>query len=306
MKIKRPDFSILITTKNRLSDLKITLNQLACFIENDTIEFIICDDGSTDGTHEFIKENYPDILLIKHQKSKGLIASRNELLNLTKATYAITLDDDAHILSQNPLEIIETFFEVNKKCAVIAFRIFWGKNELRNTEHDLKPHRVKSFVGCGHVWRMEAWKEIPNYPDWFVFYGEEAFASYHLFKKKWQVWFLPNVLIQHRVEVKNRKDNDDYTIRLRRSLRSGWYLYLMFFPIKEIPKRLAYTFWMQLKLKVFKGDYKALFAILGATFNLILNLPKLILKRKPLTDLQYKEFKDLPDTVIYWQPSTEN
>lgn len=273
---------------------------------NPMVECIICDDGSSDGTSKYLKDNYPNIILIQHQKSKGLIASRNELLNLTKATYAITLDDDAHILSQNPLEIIETFFESNKNCAVIAFRIFWGKNELRNTEHDLKPQRVKSFVGCGHVWRMEAWKDIPNYPDWFVFYGEEEFASYNLFKKKWQVWFLPNVLIQHRVEVKNRKDNDDYTIRLRRSLRSGWYLYFLFFPIKEIPKKLAYTFWMQLKLKVFRGDYKAFFAIIGATFNLILNLPKLIFKRNPLTDLQYKEFNDLPDAVIYWQPSKEN
>ncbi|WP_166963653.1 glycosyltransferase family 2 protein [Yeosuana marina] len=299
-------FSILITTKNRLNDLKTTLNKLACFIEKNNIECIICDDGSSDGTSKFLRDNYPNIILIQHQKSKGLIASRNELLNLTKATYAITLDDDAHILSQNPFEIIETFFESNKKCAVISFRIFWGKNELRNTVHDLKPHRVKSFVGCGHVWRMEAWKEMPNYPEWFVFYGEEAFASYHLFQKNWQVWFLPNVLIQHRVEVKNRKNNNDYTIRLRRSLRSGWYLYFMFFPISEIPKKLAYTFWMQLKLKVFKGDYKALFAIIGATFNLILNLPKLIFKRKPLTELQYKEFKDLPDTVIYWEPSNEN
>ena len=299
-------FSILITTKNRIDDLIKTLTLSINLLNRTDVEFIICDDGSSDGTSDYIDANYKTIQLIKNTKSKGLIFCRNRLLSLTHAKYAITLDDDAHIVSKNPLEKIEQFFRSNPKCAVIAFRIFWGKNELRNTEHDLKPHRVKSFVGCGHVWRMEAWKEIPNYPDWFVFYGEEAFASYHLFKKKWQVWFLPNVLIQHRVEVKNRKDNDDYTIRLRRSLRSGWYLYLMFFPIKEIPTKLAYTFWMQLKLKVFKGDYKALFAILGATFNLILNLPKLILKRKPLTDLQYKEFKDLPDTVIYWQPSTEN
>jgi hypothetical protein len=36
---------------------------------------------------------------------------------------------------------------------------------------------VKSFVGCGHAWRMKAWHEIPNYPEWFEFYGEENYAS---------------------------------------------------------------------------------------------------------------------------------
>ena len=100
-------FSILITTKNRLTDLKTTLNQLAYFIQNDNIECIICDDGSCDGTSKYLRDNYTNIILIQHQKSKGLIASRNELLNLTKATYAITLDDDAHILSQNPKSLIQ-------------------------------------------------------------------------------------------------------------------------------------------------------------------------------------------------------
>jgi hypothetical protein len=42
---------------------------------------------------------------------------------------------------------------------------------------------LQSFVGCGHVWRMDAWRTIENYPEWFYFYGEEDFASYLLFKK---------------------------------------------------------------------------------------------------------------------------
>lgn len=293
-------FSILITTKNRLSDLKETLNQLACFIDNDDVEFIICDDGSTDGTSNFIETNFKTIQLIKNPKSKGLIFSRNRLLNLTKAKYAITLDDDAHIVSQNPLEKIETFFESNKKCAVIAFRIFWGKTLPDNLNHTLVNTRVKGFVGCGHVWRMDAWRSIPNYPDWFVFYGEEEFAGFHLFKKTWEVWFVPDILVHHRVDIKARKKHKDYQTRLRRSLRSGWYLYLLFYPLKHIPKRLAYTLWIQLKLKVFKGDFKALLAILGAIFDVLFNLKRLIFNRNALNNSEYQKYKRLPDTFLYW------
>ncbi|AXP79270.1 N-glycosyltransferase [Mariniflexile rhizosphaerae] len=293
-------FSILITTKDRLSDLKETLNQLACFIDNDDVEFIICDDGSSDGTSTFIETNYKSIQLIKNAKSKGLIFSRNRLLNLTKAKYAITLDDDAHIVSQNPLEIIETFFESNKKCAVIAFRVFWGKTLPDNLNHTLVNARVKGFVGCGHVWRMDVWRSLPNYPDWFVFYGEEEFAGFHLFKKDWEIWFVPDVLAHHRVDVKARKKHQDYTTRLRRSLRSGWYLYLLFYPLKYIPKRLAYTLWMQLKLKVFKGDFRALLAILGAIFDVLFNLKRLIFNRNALNNSEYQKYKRLPDTFLYW------
>ena len=295
-------FSILITTKNRLNDLKTTLNQLAFFIQNENIECIICDDGSTDGTSDFIETNFKTIQLIKNPKSKGLIFSRNRLLNLTNAKYAITLDDDAHIVSENTLEIIEQYFNENKRCAIMALRIFWGKVLPDNIDHNLENKRVKGFVGCGHVWRMNAWREIPNYPAWFIFYGEEEYASYQLFKKKWEVWFIPDILVQHRVNVNERRKDDDYTTRLRRSLRSGWYLYFLFYPFKYIPRKMVYTLWVQLKLKVFKGDIKAFYALIGALLNVFFNIPRLLCFRNSLSDSEYKLYNSITDTILYWSP----
>ena len=51
------EFSILITTKNRLEDLKITLQKIADLKNRDIVEVMLYDDASTDGTFEFIKEN---------------------------------------------------------------------------------------------------------------------------------------------------------------------------------------------------------------------------------------------------------
>ncbi len=295
-------FSFLITTKNRLDDLKVTLSNIKPYIIKPTVECIICDDGSSDGTSKYLKDNYPNIILVQHQKTKGLIASRNELLNLTKASYAITLDDDAHIVSQNSLETIKVFFESNPKCAVIAFRIFWGKVLPNNLNHTLINEQVKGFVGCGHVWRMEAWKSIPNYPDWFVFYGEEEFASLQLFKHNWEVHYNPDILVHHRVDVKARKKQKDYIIRLRRSLRSGWYLYVLFYPLNTIPRRFFYTLWIQMKTKVFKGDFKALIAILQALGDVIINFPRILKNANRLSKSEYCLYEELQQTKIYWKP----
>lgn len=300
--MNNPNFSILITTKNRLSDLKETLSRLTNLIQNNTIECIICDDGSTDGTSTFIETHYKSIQLIRNPRSKGLIFSRNRLLNLTEAKYAITLDDDAHLVSQEPLEKIEQFFKTNQTCAVIAFRIFWGKTLPENLNHSLFNTRVKGFVGCGHVWRMDAWKGIPNYLDWFVFYGEEEYAGYHLFKKNWEVWFVPDILVHHRVDVKARKKDNDYQWRLRYSLRSGWYLYILFYPLSYIPKKLAYTLWMQLKLKVFKGDVKVILPILYALIDLLINFPRLLSHSDRFKKIELKKFHELSPTMIYWKP----
>ncbi|KAF2333117.1 glycosyltransferase family 2 protein [Flavobacterium daemonense] len=299
-------FSILITTKNRKDDLAFTLIKIQHLLTRNDVECVVFDDGSTDETSTFIKENYPDIILFQNEFSKGLIHCRNQMLNKTSASYAISLDDDAHFLSEKVLENIEDYFISNPKCGVIACRIFWGLELPQNTFSKEKSERTRGFVGCGHVWNMKAWRDIPNYPEWFVFYGEEDFASYQLFKKKWEVHYLPEILVNHRVEVKSRRKDKDYSVRLRRSLRSGWYLYFLFLPISIIPKRFAYSVWMQLKLKVFKGDFKALKALVLALFDLVFSIPKIIKNANRFSLKEYQEYQELEETKIYWKPVIKN
>lgn len=298
-------FSILITTKNRLQDLIFTLDKIDYLINRPDVECIICDDGSIDGTFNYIKENFPKIKLFRNETSKGLIFSRNLLLEKTTAEYAISLDDDANFLSDNPLEEIENHFLKKNNCGVVSFRIYWGKNNPTSRQTIEKPLRVKGFVGCGHAWRMESWRAIPNYPDWFIFYGEEDFAAYQLFKKNIEIYYLPSVLVHHRVDVSARKNNDDYQLRLRRSFRSGWYLYFMFYPFTVIPKKLLYTLWMQIKMKTFKGDFKATLGIIQAIFDVIYNFPKLLKQSNRLTSEEYKAILKLSQSKIYWKPEDE-
>lgn len=297
--------SILITTKNRIADLKVTLTNLAELINNSAVECIVYDDGSTDGTATFIKEHYPNIIFFRNEVSKGYMFNRNFLLNNCSGDYAISLDDDAHFLSENVLENILDYFESNPKCGVIACRIFWGKQVPALLSTKLKSQRVKGFVGCGHVWNMKAWRDIPNYPEWFVFYGEEEFASYQLFKKGWEVHYAPELLVQHRVEVKARKNDNDYAQRQRRSFRSGWYLYLLFYPWSVIPKKMAYTLWVQIKTKVLKGDGRATKGLVLALFDVIIHMPRLLKESNRFTAEEYKKYSNLEPTKIYWRPENE-
>lgn len=301
--MSNPTFSILITTKNRLNDLAFTLEKIKYLLDKEEVVCLICDDGSNDGTASFLQKNYPKIQFIQNSTSQGLIFSRNRLLSIVKTEFAISIDDDAHFLTDNPLELIHRHFVENVNCGLIAMRIFWGLEEPKITISKDVAHRVQGFVGCAHVWRMKAWYDIPDYPAWFVFYGEEDFASFQLFKKHWQVHYLPKVLVNHRVDVKARKQHKDYLQRLRRSLRSGWYLFFLFYPLNEIPRKMAYSIWIQSKLKVFKGDFKALQALLLALFDLVWNIPKILKNSNRLTVKEYETFNQLEETKIYWQPN---
>lgn len=303
--MQKPLFSILITTKNRIEELQFTLQKINNLLKREDVECIVFDDGSTDKTSEFVLKNYPKVELYRNEKSKGLIFCRNKMLGITQAKFAISLDDDAHFVSENPLEEIEKAFTTNPNCGVLAFRIFWSKQPPLATHTNQQQKRVQGFVGCGHAWRLESWKKTPNYPEWFVFYGEEEFAAYELFKKDIEIQYAPQILIQHRVEVATRKHQPDYTTRLRRSLRAGWFLYFMFFPWQSIPKKILYSMYMQIKIKVVKGDYKAALALGLAIFDVFIYFPKLMRNSNRFSSVEMNKFLSLPETPIYWKPQNE-
>ena len=294
--------SILITTKNRIADLQVTLSNLAKLINDEAVECMVYDDGSTDGTAQFIQENYPNITFFKNEVSKGYMFNRNYLLNHCSGDYAVSLDDDAHFLSENVVENIERYFEIQPQCGVIACRIFWGKTTPTSIVTKQLAQRVNGFVGCGHVWNLKSWRDIPNYPEWFVFYGEEEFASYQLFKKGWEVHYVPELLVQHRVDIKARKNANDYSERLRRSFRSGWYLYLLFYPWPIIPKKLAYTLWVQIKTKVLKGDGRATKGLVLALWDVFIHIPRLLKESNRFSSDEFKKYSNLEPTKIYWRP----
>lgn len=301
-----PNFTILITTKNRISDLRFTLENSFHLMNTDEVKWIVCDDGSTDGTSDFVKENYPNIQLIRNTVSKGLIYSRNSMLDSVTTKYAISLDDDLNFLSEKPLATIANFFEEKPECGVQSFRIYWDKNLPTSQNTTSKAIRVNSFAGGAHAFRMVAWRAIPNYPSWFMFYGEEDFASYHLFKKGWEVYYNPQILTHHRVNLKDRKNNKDYLLRYRRSLRSGWYLYFLFYPWLLLPRKLAYSFFMQIKLRFFKErNFKFLVPMLQAIGDVFFNLPRLLKKSNRLSLKEFKELNKLQNVTLYWTPNDE-
>jgi len=298
-----PVFSILISTKDRKEDLLFTLKKNDYILNRNDVECIVFDDGSIDGTFQAVKSQFPKVKLFRNETSKGYLFCRNRMLAITKAKYAISLDDDAHFVTDNCLEIIEKKFIENPNCGLIAFRIFWGRTLPDFIETSEKAEQVRGFVGCGHVWKIETWNLIPNYPEWFVFYGEEEFASYQLYKIDKAIIYEPSILLHHRVDVVSRKKHKDYQLRLRRSLRSGWYLYFLFYPWSMIPHKIIYSLWIQLKNKTFNGDFEATVAIFQAIFDVLINFPKLVKNSNRLSENELKKFQEIPIAKIFWKPN---
>lgn len=292
-------FEVHITTKNRKTDLKYTLDSLTELLLNPAVTIVIFDDGSIDGTSALVQESYPKIKLYRNEQSRGYLYCRNVMLNTSKADFVISLDDDASFLSAAPLEEIASFFSNHPDAAVLAFRIYWSPEIPNYFLTDDAPCKVRGFVGCGHAWRMSAWKSIESYPEWFQFYGEETYAALLLYRANWFVYYTPSILVHHRVDMKQRRTAADFNFRYRRSLRADWYLYFLFYPAGALIRFFGYSLLMQ--FRKLTSNPKMLLPLVQAMFDVIRNSFHLFKNRKALSKHNFVTYQQLVETPVYWK-----
>lgn len=91
-----PLVSVYISTHNRLNKLQRAINSV---LNQDYpyIEIIICDDGSTDGTQEYMRQlilDSPSVLYKRNDTPKGACSARNLGIFSARGEFVTGLDDD--------------------------------------------------------------------------------------------------------------------------------------------------------------------------------------------------------------------
>ena len=100
-------------------------------------EIIVIDDGSTDGTDKIIKNNHPDIILLK-QKNRGVSCARNNGIKNAKGTWVTLLDSDDEWLPEK-LEKQLLALQDNSSNKICHTDEIWVRNGVR--VNPMKKHR---------------------------------------------------------------------------------------------------------------------------------------------------------------------
>jgi glycosyltransferase involved in cell wall biosynthesis len=121
---EKPLVTIYLPTKNRLNLLK----RAVLSILNQTytrIELIVINDGSTDGTQQWLEAlslNEPRLVIIQEVKSIGACAARNKAINKASGVFITGLDDDDEFLPMR----IKTFLDsYNPNDSFISHGVLW-------------------------------------------------------------------------------------------------------------------------------------------------------------------------------------
>lgn len=166
--------TVVITTKNRKDDLAVALRSV--FSQTVPIEVIVIDDGSTDGTDEFVSNNFPDALLYRFDVSRGLIAQRNYGADVASCEIIFSIDDDAEFSTPNVIESVLSEFSDPRIVAVAIPFINVKQSQIVN---QLAPDKcaiwiTNEFIGTAHALRKREFKEAGGYSEHFFHQGEEG------------------------------------------------------------------------------------------------------------------------------------
>ena len=119
------EIACIIPTYNRKHLLQRTIES----VYNQTYpcnEIILVDDGSTDGTSEWIKEKYPQIVFL-FQKNQGVSSARNKGIKAASSKWIALLDSDDEWLP-NKLEKQVKLLKSNPEYFFCHTNEFWIRN----------------------------------------------------------------------------------------------------------------------------------------------------------------------------------
>lgn len=152
--------SVIIPTYNR----KHTLQRAIDSVLSQTFkpyEIIIVDDGSKDGTKEWLLQNYPSVQYI-HQPNNGVSSARNKGIQISQGSWIALLDSDDEWMPEK-LEYQSRFLEVNRDSSFCHTNEIWIRNGVRVNQ--MKKHKKYGgdiFKHCLDICRISPSSSIIN------------------------------------------------------------------------------------------------------------------------------------------------
>lgn len=103
---------------------------------------VVVDNGSQDGTPEFVARQFPSVQLVRYHENLGFSSAYNEAIREANEPYVVLLNQDAEVATPDWIERLVEVAEAWQDCAVVACKILFRE----------APHRVNSLGAMAYWW----------------------------------------------------------------------------------------------------------------------------------------------------------
>jgi len=282
--------SVMITTSNRLDELRRTKQMLAK-LDPSPEEILITADGCTDGTAEFVSSALSNAKLIVNQPAIGSVASRDRMMREAKGDLVLALDDDSYPEQSDCIARIIRFFQQRADLAVLHFpqRTDEYPQTLAQTDLGSEEYLTRSFANSGAVLRRSTYLQLPGFESRFYHMYEEPDYALQCAAAGYDVLFSPIITIRHHYSSQAR---DEVRIHHRHARNEFWST-LMRCPFPFAIAMLAWRVFSQFRYACKRG-WSWVVREPVWWCDALAGIPYCVRKRRPVPWAGYKRWLSLP------------
>ncbi len=191
---------------------------------NPGTEVVVVDNGSTDGSPDFLRERHPDLTVIENSSNLGYVKGANMGIRLALekgATHVLLLNNDA-IARPGMVSELLGLFARNPSAGIAGPKIFYYGTDimwfngghfndlLGFSTHPLMDRRddggdqereVRYITGCAMMVRSEVFRKVGLFDEDFDIYAEDLDLCLRAKENGYGSWLMPKATAEHKVSL---------------------------------------------------------------------------------------------------------
>ncbi|MFN2243251.1 MAG: glycosyltransferase family 2 protein, partial [Anaerolineae bacterium] len=235
------DLSIVIVSWNVRDLLRSCLQSIlteahsgpegeALRIEDWTVEILVVDNASTDGSAEIVRQQFPQVHLIANKENRGFTAANNQGLARSQGRYLLLLNPDTETVGDALVTMLR-YVEANAEVGALGPKLvnpdgsiqssrrrfptfatalvestvmqeWWQDNRVLRRYYmadtpDNAIQRVDWVVGACLLVRRQTYEQVGGLDEGFFMYSEELDWCRRIKAAGWEIVYLPTAAVIH-------------------------------------------------------------------------------------------------------------
>jgi len=213
------------------------LHSLEASRKNYRYEYLLSDNGSTDGTREMVAEKYGHVRIIDNRANLGVAAGRNRLFWNSSAKYTMILDADTIVHDGAVDRLIQTL-EAKPNAAIVVPKLVYrdgslqlscrpfprlryilfegsryrkwfdwtglpAKADMRHVPHD-RLMQIDCAYGAAMLIRNSVVRKLGGFDEGYFYLYEDFDLCFRFKKAGYEVWYDPAAVVTHFLEREER------------------------------------------------------------------------------------------------------
>lgn len=198
------DLSIIIVNTNNKKLLQECLGSIYKNTHKISIEIIVIDNASTDGSQEMVKTIFPHVILIENRENAGFIKASNQGLKIYKGRIACLLNDDT-IVKNSALDYQVEFLDKTPSAGACSPKLlntdgtYQHQGGLSQKKFWLSknPVEISFAIGACLMVRREVIDKVGILDENLFFYNDDLDWCKRIRKAGYKIFYIPDAEVVH-------------------------------------------------------------------------------------------------------------